>query len=115
MEGSVYRGVVIEGSRRARELGYPTLNIKLEDSTISGVFAARVRLDETEYPAAAFADPERDLLEAHAIGFDGDAYGKEIEIELLERLRDTRSFADDMQLKEAITADVVRAREIATR
>ena len=111
MEGSVYRGVVIEGSRRARELGYPTLNIKLEDSTISGVFAARVVLDGALYKAAAFADPSRTLLEAHLLDFADDAYGKEITVELLEKIRDAHRFENDEMLKAAIASDVAHVRD----
>ena len=67
---------------------------------------ARVVLDGALYKAAAFADPSRTLLEAHLLDFADDAYGKEITVELLEKIRDAHRFENDEMLKAAIASDV---------
>jgi riboflavin kinase/FMN adenylyltransferase len=109
-EAHQYSGTVEHGSKRAAALGYPTINIKLEDS-VSGVYAAKVYADGKEYRAAAFADPSRKLLEAHLIDFSGDLYGRDATIELHEKLRDSKTFTDDDSLKAAIDDDVAKVRE----
>ncbi len=104
-----YTGIVQGGPKRGSALGYPTINIPLE-SGVAGIYVARVRIGAETYSAAAFADERRKLLEAHIIDYSGDLYGKEVAIELLEKIRDTRDFDDDALLREAIADDVAKVR-----
>ncbi len=101
------KGIVQKGEGRGTALGYPTANIVLEDVSISGIYAARVRIDETEYEAAIFADPARKILEAHILDFSGDLYGETIGVTLLEKIRDTKIFTNDEELRRAISEDIV--------
>ena len=107
-----FHGLVSGGSAKAHALGYPTANIPLTDTGVSGIYAAQVLLDDAVYKAVAFADPERHILEAHLFAFSGILYGKDIRITLVEKIRETAQFADDEQLKEAMHNDTVRAQEI---
>lgn len=106
-----YKGVVQKGEKRGAALGFPTINIPLEGKDASGIFLARVFVDDKEYPAAAYANPSRGILEAHLLDFTGDLYGKEVEIELLEKIRDDEKFTDGSTLKAAIARDVAKVRE----
>jgi len=105
-----FTGVVQRSSKRATALGYPTANIPLSDDS-SGVYAARIFVDDQVYRAAAFADPKREILEAHIVDFDGDLYNKEITVELVRKIRDTKQFEDDDAQREAIVDDVAKVRE----
>jgi cytidyltransferase-like protein len=107
----VVTGVVQKGKGYAATLGFPTINIPL-DSPMSGIFAARVILKgaDRSYLATVFADPARNILEAHILDFDGNLVGKTISIELCEKLRDTKQFDDEEKLKAAIAADVEATR-----
>jgi riboflavin kinase / FMN adenylyltransferase len=106
-------GVVIKGEGRAKELGAPTLNIPLTDSSLSGIYAARVEMKGKTYGAAVFADPSRGVLEAHLLDFDpqksGDTTGAEITVELLAKLRDSEMFQSDDALRAAIAKDIIAA------
>lgn len=105
-------GIVQEGSKRARALGYPTINIPLSDASVSGVFAARVSfLNGTTHAAAAFADPSRMILEAHLFDFSREMYGEEATIELVAKIRETQRFASDESLKTAIAEDVAAVKD----
>jgi riboflavin kinase / FMN adenylyltransferase len=107
-----FKGIVQKGKHRGRELGYPTLNIPLSDTTISGVYAGRVIVkDEAPYRAAIFADPSRRLLEAYILDFSDDLYGLEVSIEIHKKLRDAKKYDTDALLKEAIAGDVNTVRE----
>jgi len=105
-----YTGTVLGGSKYASSLGFPTINIPHTDPVVTGVFAARVVHGEETYIAAAFADPARGILEAHLLDFSGDLYGEEVEIELVEKIRDTQNFDTDAAMRAAITADVSAVR-----
>jgi len=105
-----YAGIVEAGSRRAAALGYPTINIPLADTEVSGIYAALVKVGEEEYEAVAFADQRRKLLEAHILDFSKDLYGWNVKIHLLEKVRDNKKFTDDARLKKAIMDDIATVR-----
>lgn len=105
-----YRGTVQKGTKRAAALGFPTVNITLGDASVSGIYAARVVFDDKEYPAAAFADQKRNVLEAHVLDVELDLYDKEIVVELLEKIRDDETLESDDALRAAIADDVAKVR-----
>jgi riboflavin kinase/FMN adenylyltransferase len=109
-----YKGVVQTGEKRGSALGFPTINIPLEDAggkNASGIFAAKVFVGGREYAAAAYVNSSRGILEAHLLNFSDDLYGKEVEVELLEKIRDDEKFADEDALKAAIARDIAKVRE----
>lgn len=67
------------------------------------------------WPAAANVGPNPTFgeqarkLEVHLIGFQGDLYGRELTVEFLDRLRDTRPFAGRQELVEQLRRDVEQA------
>ena len=50
-------------------------------------------------------------VEAHLLDFSGRLYGKELEIEIGEKLRDERKFVSPAELRAQITRDVAAVRE----
>lgn len=106
-----FSGIVRQGKKRGSELGYPTINIDASAGLVAGVYVARVLLGDALFPAAAFADPARGILEAHILDASGDWYGKEASIELVEKIRETESFSDDESLRSAIAGDIAYVRE----
>ena len=95
------QGIVQPGDRRGRELGYPTVNLELGDYQRPryGIYAVRVTLEDgSEHSGVASLgvrptfDPPHELLEAHLFDFDGDLYGRTIEVALRAFLRDERKF-----------------------
>ena len=105
-----YAGIVEAGSRRAAALGYPTINIPLADTEVSGIYAALVKVGEEEYEAVAFADQKRKLLEAHILDFARDLYGWNVKIHLLKKVRENKKFTDDARLENAIKDDIAAVR-----
>ena len=107
----IFTGIVGKGQGRAAALGFPTANIPLSDASVSGIYAARVRVQHSEYAAAVFADQRRNVLEAHLLDFTGELSGKSITIELRGKIREHGEFSGDDALRAAIAADVARVRE----
>jgi riboflavin kinase / FMN adenylyltransferase len=105
-----YSGTVVRGSQRAATLGYPTINLALDNMNLDGIFAATVTIDGRERMAAAFADPLRGLLEAYILDVHEDFYGREAKISLHKKIRRNQHFANDELLRAAIAADVETVR-----
>jgi riboflavin kinase / FMN adenylyltransferase len=114
-------GVVQRGDQRGRELGYPTANLQLGDYLRPkyGIYAVRVTLDDgSERPGAASLgvrptfEPSQELLEAHLFDFDGDLYGRTIEVSLCGYIREEKKFADLDHLVEHMREDEADARRL---
>ncbi|MBX9765333.1 riboflavin kinase [Patescibacteria group bacterium] len=109
-----HTGIIVEGSKRASALGFPTANMHVAEP-VSGIYAGIVSVDGTEYRAALFGDEKRKLLEAYMLDFTGDLYGKEATFTLLEKIRDHGDFTDDETLKKQIAEDVGNVRAYFTQ
>ncbi len=107
----IFKGIVQKGSQRGSALGFPTINIALADPEISGIYAARVVVGGRIYQAAAFADQKRSVLEAHILDANLNLYGKEITIELLKKIRESKMFSNDNDLRAAIADDIQKIHE----
>jgi len=115
------KGIVESGDRRGRELGYPTANIVLGDYQRPryGIYAVRATLDDgSEHPGVASLgirptfEPPQELLETHLLDFDGDLYGRKIEVALHAFIRDEKKFDDIAALIAHMKEDEAKARHL---
>jgi riboflavin kinase/FMN adenylyltransferase len=117
------RGIVARGAGRGAGLGFPTVNLEGIDTLIpaDGVYAALAWIEgqALAFPAACnigpnptFGDHAR-KVEAHLIGFDGDLYGRSVELDFLERLRGTKKFSSLDELLQQIQADIDQTRKVS--
>ncbi len=108
-------GRVIQGNRLGRTIGFPTANIEIacHYSSANGVYAARVRLDDgREFQAMAnlghrptVTDCGALWLEANLFDFDEEIYGRMIEVNLVQKIRDERRFESIDALRQQLTKD----------
>ena len=114
-------GEVLHGDKRGRELGYPTANMELGryQRPAYGIYAVRARLDDgSEHAGVASLgvrptfDPPRELLETYIFDFDGDLYGRAIEVALHHRFRDEARFDSLEALVEQMKRDEAEARRL---
>ncbi len=114
-------GRVVVGKRRGTTLGFPTANLA-DIATLlpgAGVYAARATVAGAVHAAAVHVGPNVSFgehetsVEAHLIGFAGDLYGSLLDVDFLDRLRDTRRFASSDELKTQLAADVAAAARVA--
>lgn len=113
-------GHVIHGRQLGRDLGFPTLNLRIpfERPALSGIFVVEVEgLDARALPGVANLGTrpavERDgrpLLEVHLFDFDREIYGELVRVVFLAKLRDEANFADLGALREQIARDTLAAR-----
>lgn len=111
-------GVVCEGRKLGRELGFPTANLVPDEEQLplEGVWAVRVLVDEELVPGMAnlgsrptVSDEPELLLEVNLFDWDGELYGHSIEVVFVERIRDIEKF----QGLEELVAQLKRDREKA--
>lgn len=117
------RGVVVEGDKRGRDLGFPTANLASDADGLvpaDGVYAGWLsRPSGDRLPAAisigtnpTFAGESR-RVEAYVLGrTDLDLYGDEILLEFVERLRPTLKFDSIDDLIATMHDDVAKARVV---
>jgi riboflavin kinase/FMN adenylyltransferase len=113
-------GRVLAGERLGRRLGFPTANIRpgRKRAALGGIFAVRVHgagLEGRPGVASLGTRPTvngvEPLLETHVFDFDGDLYGRELEVEFVAKLRDEQRFAS----LDALVAQMHRDAENARR
>jgi riboflavin kinase/FMN adenylyltransferase len=119
-------GIVVEGHRRGRELGFPTANLQFGYRPAMpslGIYAGRVT---KAGPAVAAGHPSlisigtrptfhqgaEVLAEVHLLDFEGDLYEEQLGVELLVRLRDEQRFADADALVTQMQRDAERGRSV---
>jgi riboflavin kinase / FMN adenylyltransferase len=115
------RGRVVTGERRGRTLGFPTANLHVKPGVLlpaDGVYAVRARIDGLAQPAVlnvgvrpTFGELRR-TIEAHVLDWQGDLYGRWLELDLVARLRGEQRFDGPAALVTQITADVAAARAV---
>jgi riboflavin kinase/FMN adenylyltransferase len=113
-------GKVESGAGRGQGLGYPTANIRLEEGVTlkHGIYAVRAYVDGQKLDGAAYLgtrptfDAGLPLLETFLFDFDGDLYGKAMEIEFVGFVREDAKFRSAELLTAQMAADVAKAKEL---
>ena len=109
-----YRAVVKSGCQRGHLIGAPTINQYFDDNFIipkNGVYASVTIVDDKDYPSVTNIGlrptfENEDLRsETCIIGFDGDLYGREITVSLVDRIRDEMRFDSMDELRKQIAED----------
>jgi riboflavin kinase/FMN adenylyltransferase len=114
------KGTVVSGHAIGRTIGIPTANLDPEKELYprSGIFVVRVLIDERPekgvlsigsnptFPGKGFS------LEVHILGFEGELYGKQIELVFIQKLRDEKKFDSPDELVTQIRKDIEEARKI---
>lgn len=107
-------GTVSSGAQRGRTIGFPTANLTQVKTLLprDGVYAGVAHTDGRCWPAAINLGPnptfgeQRQKLEVHLIGYQGDLYGQPLAVDFVARVRDTQPFPSLEALKEQIQQDV---------
>ena len=115
-------GNVIHGSKKGKELGFPTANIQVDSKykliPANGVYAVHVTLEGKVYGGMlnigdnpTFTDKEWSI-EVHIFEFDKIIYNQKIEITFIQKMRDELKFASSNKLIQQMKIDAINAKEI---
>jgi riboflavin kinase / FMN adenylyltransferase len=115
-----FRGLVVQGDKRGRKLGFPTANIKVADFLClprDGVYAGWIKASDKKYKAIinvglapTFGARRASLIEVNVLDFDADLYGQKVLIEFYRRLRGEKKFDSAEDLAKQISDDAQKAR-----
>lgn len=115
-------GEVVHGKKIARELGFPTANIKLAKRIYpkNGIYGARVKIEGEDFYRYGVVNigvnptlkPGEKTFEVNILDFDEFIYGKVVAVELLQYLREEKKFDCIEELKRVIGNDVKTWTEI---
>ena len=112
----IFSGTVIRGEGYGKKIGFPTINIderdfsSLKKKPVFGVYSGRVTLSGKIYKAGIIIGPldKKGLLkvEAHLLGYKGNAYGKQAVFEVFQFLRKFKKFKTEKELISQIKKDL---------
>ncbi|MCA1927439.1 MAG: bifunctional riboflavin kinase/FAD synthetase [Calditerrivibrio sp.] len=114
-------GVVNRGDGIGKLLAFPTANITIGECLIPkfGVYATIINIDGVLFNSVTNVGvrptiPEKNELrvETHIFDYDGNIYGKMVELMFVEYLREEMKFSDFDMLKKAIENDCISAKKI---
>lgn len=117
-------GIVVDGEKKGRQLGFPTANVLPPDGTIlpaNGVYAVRFLVDDLSYngvcnvgmkPTFNNPDIKSPMIEVHVLDFDGSLYGKEVAVDWIEHIREEKKFESLDALIAQIGQDKITAQHI---
>ncbi|TVP74248.1 MAG: bifunctional riboflavin kinase/FAD synthetase [Gemmatimonadales bacterium] len=116
------RGVVVRGDGRGKGLGFPTANLHLgfPEKLLppAGIYAVRAALRDGMHPGALHLGPRPTFegsppsIELHLLDWEGDLYGREVRVDLVERLRGVEAFESPEALVRQMDEDVRQARRV---
>jgi len=121
----VFAGRVVSGAKRGTTLGFPTANLEVDDRILvpaNGVYAVKALVEGEVFlgvanigvcPTFAGQAPAKRRVEVFLFDFEGDLYGKQLEVSFTRRLREERRFQSPAELLEQIRRDVAEARALA--
>ena len=113
-------GRVVRGKQLGRTLGFPTANLRFPRTpALSGIYATWVHglgdkpmASVSSFGTRPTVQGVEPLLEAHLFDFNGDLYGRHIEVEFVAKLRDELKFPDLPALTEQMHRDADNARRL---
>jgi riboflavin kinase/FMN adenylyltransferase len=114
------RGLVAQGARRGRTIGFPTANLTVDPQHIlpaDGVYVCHAQVGGQRYGAVTNVglrptfDGTHRTVEAYLLDFFDEIYGETLRLDFLHRLRGERKFDGIAALVAQITSDVAAARQ----
>lgn len=109
-----FTGKIIKGDSRGKKIGFPTINLNVFELPVGhGVYVVKVG----ELPALMHYGPvptfgnHSSRVEIHILDFDDDIYGREVEVEIFNKVRGVQKFKSAEDLVERIKEDIRLARE----
>ena len=115
-------GKVVRGIKKGTEIGYPTINIQLEEPSLDiefGIYTCHIFLNEKKYDGVMHfgnktigtKDMRKIFCEVHIFGFLNEIYGEGVKVQLLKKIRNVREFKSEKELQKQIEDDIKTANQ----
>ncbi len=114
-------GMVIEGRKIGSKIGFPTVNLKLNQdiALAAGVYAARIEFRKSNYKSVVNVgfNPtvsktrKAKIVETHILDFNRNLYKQKVRVYFFKKIRDEKKFKDLEELRRAIKEDVKKTKQ----
>lgn len=115
-----FHGRVVQGDGRGKSIGFPTANIEpaspMKLLPARGVYVVTARVQHEQYfgmmnigVRPTVTEVPREVLEVHLFDFEGDLYGKTLEVTFHHRLRNEQKFGSVEELTRQLHSDKEQA------
>jgi riboflavin kinase/FMN adenylyltransferase len=114
-------GEVVHGESRGAKLEYPTANLEIEPAQalpVEGVYATWAYIGGRAHESVTnigrrptFGGGKR-VVEVYILGYRGNLYGKELKIDIIERLRGEKRFDSVEALRQQMARDIEQGRAV---
>lgn len=113
-------GTVIHGLGNGKKIGMPTANLDIKDiheNIIYGVYACKVLIHNNYYLGVCNVGnrptvDKNKTVEVTILDFNEDIYGKDIEIDLIKKIRDIKKFNNLDEVKKQVDKDIEVTRKL---
>jgi len=114
MESYGVAGKVVKGRQIGRTLGFPTLNLEIEDSFLipgRGVYHTVTNINNKLYKSITnvgvnpTVNGQKLTVECHVLDFSEEIYGSSVNVHFINRIRDEKKFNSIDELKEQLNKD----------
>ena len=113
----VLKGKVEHGAKIGRTIGFPTANISYPEKIVKipfGVYSVECSIKNFQKMRAIMNwgmkptvhNTKEPVVEIHILDFNGNLYGDDIKIEILDRIRGEQKFSNIDELKSQIAKDI---------
>lgn len=94
-----FKGTVIHGDGYARTIGFPTANLEDISGNIpeKGLYLAHSKIDEIDYFGGLCIGGKKELF---LINFEGNLYGKRLEINVIKKIKDIENVDRDFHYED---------------
>ena len=108
-------GEVVEGQKKGRELGFPTINLKFDQDKLipgDGVYVTITQLNGALFESVTSIgtnptfENRRRTVETYILDFDQEIYSELVTIKFFDKIRDQIKFKNEDELIKKINADV---------
>jgi riboflavin kinase/FMN adenylyltransferase len=114
-------GIVIKGKGLGKQLKFPTANISIKESykliPKNGVYVVKAKIEDAvvfgmmNIGTNPTVNGKVQSIEVHFFDFSKDIYGLQLEVEILERLRDEQKFGSLGDLKDQLAKDFINSKQ----
>ncbi|MEK7497109.1 MAG: riboflavin kinase [Patescibacteria group bacterium] len=118
MTSNLIVGRVIRGKGEGRQIGYPTANLQLTESSFrapTGIYAVWVFLGDIKYAGVLVSGVEQEASdeprqEVYLLDFSDDLYEQSLQVEIVQKLRDVIRTTNLEDIKKQIEQDIKATR-----
>ncbi len=112
---------VISADKRGQRLGFPTANLDIRPGQAlpsNGVYATITQVEGKQFASATNIgirptfESGKKTVETHLLDYEGNLYGKELQVKFIHKLRDEQRFASSKELEAQIKRDVEKVKII---